>query len=798
MIRPTLRRLARAPLFTAGVVATLGLGLGAAAAVVQVADAVYLRALPFREPDRLVRLYLTPPTGTTRFSLRPEALVALRERTGAIFEGVVGQRLTPRTLLGRDAAEQVDTLGVTEGWAELLGLRAQLGRTFTAEEHVEGEASPAVLLADGAWRTLFGADPGIVGRAVVLDGESKVVVGVLPRGFSYPYDADFWHPTRADRPSASPWAFNAPARLRPGVSVEQANAALAALAGELDAALPATQRDLAPLAVPLRETLVDGGDRALATALVVAALLLALVAANLAALFHARWLAARRELAVRAALGAGGGELTRGLALEGALLGGAGLALGLSLARAAQAWLAPQVPGALAGVGAALELTPRVVAGAALLAAAWFVMAALLPGWRVARRDPFGWLRGDAGAGGGRDVRRATRLFVGLQFGLALALAAATLGLAADLRQRARRDLGYDARGVALFSTSLSSAAYADPERRLRFAARTIEEIAALPGVEAAAAVHLFPSDRGSLSAFVELPGGDGGAESRFQVQHRLVTPEFARTVGLRLLAGRWLTPEDRAGATPVTVISESVAGRLFPDGDAVGGRLVNQRDPERREVEVIGVVADVHEFQPSDAAWYLPLAQHAAGSSATLLGFVFRTAPEVAPPSFVALRQAVARVDPGVALFDLVSARELLLETVAAQRDAAAAAAFLALFGLALAAMGLFVRVAESVLRRRRELAVRLALGATPARVVRSQVVEGVRLAAAGLAAGAFAAVGLLRLLARQLDASALAADPVPIAVAVLVTAAAALAASWLAARRAARVDPLSALRSE
>ncbi|MCM2269037.1 MAG: ABC transporter permease, partial [Thermoanaerobaculia bacterium] len=743
-------------------------------------------------------LYLTPPSRASQLSLRPEAFVALRERTGAIFENVVGQRLTARTLIGRDAAEQVDALGVTEGWAELLGVRAQLGRTFTADEHADGEASEAVLLADGAWRALFGADPTIVGRQVVLDGESKVVIGVLPRGFAYPYEADFWHPTRADRPSASPWSVNAPARLRPGVTVAQANAALAALAGDLDTALPVNQRELTPIAVPLREVLLDGDDRALTTALVVAALLLALVAANLAALFHARWLAARRELAVRAALGAGSRELVRGLALEGALLGAGGLALGLWLARAAQPWLAPQVPARLAEVGTGLALTPRVVALGAALAIAWFVLAALLPGWRVARRDPFAWLRGDAGAGGARQARRATRLFVGLQVGLALALAASTLALAADLRQRSRRDLGYDPRGVALFSTSLASASYAAPERRLRFAERTLEELAALPGVESAAAVHLFPSGRGSLSAFVEPPGSDGDAGSRLQVQHRLVTPEFAATIGLRLLAGRWLTADDDAAAAPVAVISESVARRFFAAGAAVGGRLVNQRDAARRTFEIVGVVADVHEFQASDAAWYLPLAQHAEASSAALLGFVFRTAPEVAPPTFVALRQLAARVDPEVALFDLVSARELLAETVAAQRDAAAAAAFLALFGLALAALGLFVRVAESVLRRRRELAVRLALGATPARVVRGQVAEGARLAAAGLAVGAGLSLALLRLLARELDAPALAADPLPLAVAVAVTAAAALGAAWLAARRAAGVDPASALRSE
>jgi putative ABC transport system permease protein len=254
------RRLVRAPLFSVGAVATLGLGLGAAVAILQIADAIHLRALPFAEPERLVRLYVTPPARTTQLSLRAETFLALRSLTTGLFEGVVGQRLTTRTMLGPGGAEQVQALGVTEGWASLLGLSPQLGRLFTAAEELAGEESEAVLLADAAWRTNFGADPAILGRRVVLDGITKTVVGVLPRGFAYPYEADFWHPSRADRPSTSPWSFNTPARLRPGVSIESANAALAAMLPQFDAELPQNQRGLLPIAVSLKETLLIGRD----------------------------------------------------------------------------------------------------------------------------------------------------------------------------------------------------------------------------------------------------------------------------------------------------------------------------------------------------------------------------------------------------------------------------------------------------------------------------------------------------------------------------------------------------------
>jgi hypothetical protein len=248
-----------------------------------------------------------------------------------------------------------------------------------------------------------------------------------------------------------------------------------------------------------------------------------------------------------------------------------------------------------------------------------------------------------------------------------------------------------------------------------------------------------------------------------------------------------------------VAVISESVARRFFPEGGAVGGRLRNSRDGESgAAIEVVGVVAEVHEFAESNAAWYRPIAQQAAEASLALVQLAVRTAPGAAPPSERALREAVAAVDPTVALFDYAPARELLTETFVAQRDAASASAALALFGLALAALGLFVRIAEAVVRRRRELGVRMALGATRAAVVRALVRDGALLAAAGLVPGALLAWALQRLVARQLDAPALADDPLPLAIAAAITAASTLAAAWLAGRRAAGIDPARELRAE
>jgi putative ABC transport system permease protein len=530
---------------------------------------------------------------------------------------------------------------------------------------------------------------------------------------------------------------------------------------------------------------------------VVVTLLLALVGANLAALFHARWLAAHRELAVRAALGGSRGALARTLASEGAWIGGAGLALGLVLARVAQPLLARQLPRQFTDVGAEVLTTPTTLALAGIVAGLWFGLAALLPAWRVARLDPFRLLRGDAGAAGGRDVRRRTRVLVALQVGLAVALGAATLGVALDFRARSALDLGYNPEGVAIFSVSLTSGPYIEAAARTRFAEQAVAAVAALPAVTHAASVHMHPSGRSSFGALLELPDNTA-AEDRLLAQDRLVSVDFLDMLGLRLLEGRWLSRADGINSPPVAVISESVARRFFPNGGAVGRQLRNQRATGVVLVEVVGVVGDVHEFQPSNAAWYRSLAQFVGGRETTLQQIALRVAPQAQLPSFATLRAAIGGIDPGVALFDYTPAEELLGETVVAQRDAAAGSAFLALVGLALAALGLFVRVAEAVVRRRRELGVRLALGATHRRLVAGLVREGVILAGAGLVPGALLSLALQRLLSHRLDAPALANDVRPLLLALAVTASTVLATAWLAGRRASLVDPAQALKAD
>jgi len=795
-VKQAVRRLGRAPAFALGFVLVLGLGLGAAVSILQVVDALWLRALPFPEADRLVRLYFVPPSGTPRVSPGTESFVALRRHGEGIFSGVAGHRLSDRTLDVDGEPLPIAAQGVTEGWGEVLGLVPANGRLFTADEEAAGEASGVVLVSDGFWRRHLGADPAAVGSTLRMDGRPVTVVGVLPRGYAFPYAADLWYPIRAEDPTSSPWAFHAPARLAPGVSVEAANAALAALAPELTKELPARARELRPLAVPLRETLLDGEDRVATAALAAVAILLALVTVNLGALLHARWTRGRRELAVRQALGASTARLASHLVAESALLGAAGVGVAFALARLVRPLLERQLPGRLAEVSPDVASSPRVVLVAVALAAALVAASAGVSAWHLARGASFTRLRGDSGAGGSRRERRAAALGVALQVALALALGTATLAMVGDLRARARVELGYDANRLELASLALSGDAWSDPERRVAFERRMLDRLSALPGAEATAATVLFPSPNGAhLSRPAAAAAYDPTAETPL-AHYRLVTPGFGETIGMKLRRGRWLEPRDETGP-PVALLSERLARRLFPDGDAIGGRVLDARNPEAPAVEVVGVVADLHEFTEVEGAWYLPLAPRMAEAGGELT-FVVRHRPDSGPAGHAALRAALDDVDATVALGEISTPRVLVDAALAPRRDAAGAASFLATFGVLLAALGLFALVAEGVARRRRELGLRLALGATHGGLFRRLVGESLRLAAAGVALGVVGAVAALAFVARALEAPELASSSWPVVAAAAAALGAVLAASSLAARRALALEPSVVLRDE
>ena len=780
------RTLRRRPLATAAMVGTLALGIGTQLAVFRVFDAVVLRPLPFADDERLVRLYIEPiERSGERLSPGVDVLLALQRETRS-FAAVVGQRYMDLTLRRSEGPERVAVIGVTPGWASTLGVAPSLGRAFHPAEERQGMASGVALVGHAAWQGLLGGDPGIVGRQLRLGERSFTVVGVMPPGFAFPYDAQMWVPMRPETDALGPWGFFIPARLAPGVSLDAANRELAALASRR-ADLPG--RTLT--AVPIREVLLGEQDGAAKVLLGAVAFLLLLVCANLANLMLARTLARGRELALRSALGARRLRVARQVLVESlllSLLGGAGGAL---VAMAAQPALAGAVPEDLGRLGGLPALGGRALLFALASSLLCGLLFGVLPTLRAAGQDPASLLRG-----GGRSSAGAGRLrglLVSVEVALALMLLAGGGLLVLDLARRQRLDLGYPPE--RLLTVSVSLAEEADPAARAAKVRRIEGAIAALPEVASAGATCIFPSPSGNYVAPTLVPGEPEAAPRL--VNHRLVTPDFLAALGVPLRAGRLLGDRDVEGALPVAVVSESLARRRWPGGNALGKQIREARPDEApRWLTVVGVVGDVAEFYDVADTWYLPLAQHEASPRASDMVFAVRTRQPVAGLE-PALRRAVASVDPGLAAYDIATPEAMYRESLAVQRSTGLLSAVLAALALVVAAVGVYAAMAAWAGERRREMAIRLAVGASPRRLLRDLAAPGLRLVALGLAAGCAgvaAAGGLLARLVEGLDASRV----LPAALAALVLAAASLAAVLVPARRVLRGDPQAVLRPE
>lgn len=797
-VRFALRQLRRRPTFTAVAVLTLGLGIGAATAIFNAAEVALFRRLPFEHEDRLVRVFRVPEAGMPRISLRPRSYAAV-ERRGRFFDRIVAQRYTTFAHPTDAGPERMVGIAVTAGWAETLGVRVHLGRTFTPEEERLGAASGVVLLSYGAWQRRFGGDERALGRRIELNGRPYEVVGVMQPGLSYPYNAELWVPMRVEDEQVGPWSFNVQARLRPGVTLQSAREELRAIAREAERTGEAPALDAEGMtltAVPFRELFVGEEGRTTLALLGAVGFLLLMVCANLANLLLARGLSRGRELAVRASVGASRGRLVRQLFTESLVLGGLGSVLGIGLARLGSGLARPLLPGRLEYVEADVTMNVPVLAFAVGLALLVTLLFGLLPALRLSRLGSEAGPMRTRGAAGDPSGRRLGGSLVVAEIALGLVLLTGAGLVVQDLRRLASVDLGYEPTGLLTLSASLSREPYTEPPGRVDFLSRAVSELAALPDVSAAGVTSMFPSDRGNALARVEIEGRETAPGTPPLVNHRLVTPGFFEALGVALVAGRGISERDRADAAPVVVVSAAMARRFWPGEDPIGRRVRRRGDEEGEWMTVVGIVEDVREFFDVRETWYLPYAQHADERSASSTTFVLRSASGGPPPAS-RVRAAMAGVAPELPVVDLATARELHSESLTRQRQAAGLSAGFAGFGLLLAAMGVYGSISYAVNRRRRELGVRMALGSDRERILRMVLGEGLRLVLLGTALGALGAFGVTRLLRGALtEVSGL--DPLIVVGAVLVLGCTAIGATAVPARRAARTDPMSVLREE
>jgi putative ABC transport system permease protein len=804
------RSLRRSPGLCLVVVLTLGLGIGAATAMFSLVDAVLLKPLPFATPGRLVTLWTThDQEGPARFRVSAWEYAHWQERRD-LFDGLVLTKSMTAPLVGDGDAVELAGSRVSDGFFPLLRIPARLGRVL-APEDFEASAAPVVVLSDALWRGRFGADPQVLGRSIVLGQQIYVVVGVLPRqlvpgsarasgSFELVRDEErFWVPLKDVQPGNHSHVFGVLGRLRSDIDPGHAGDRLDNAAFRSQAAAEGHVGEGVSVAT-LQDEAAGAVRATLWSLLAAVGCLLAIACVNVAHLLLLRASARARELAVRAAIGAGRLALLRMFLAETLILGLAGGAAGALVAAAAirgiVAWNPVDVP-RLAEAGLdlrALAMTLAVCVSAGLV-------VSLAPALQSSGRDPAGLLRGSgATAGTERATSRFRRALAASEMGLAVVLVVGGALLAKSFASLEAVDPGFDSERVLVFGLTHPAARYGERSQIVGFYERLFGELAALPGVQRVSASYDPPLESNWYQS-LELPdvpappGADRGA------LFRTVTPGYFGTLGVELLEGRPFTDADDVGAPGAAIVNEAFVRRFFPDGRALGRRLLTSTtqwlwgEVVPREFHVVGVVENESFDAPGTAAqpaYYLPLRQTPQERMTVLV----RAA--VDPESLVApVRDRLRALDPALPMAEVRTLGSMRVRTLARPRFRALVLAIFAGFALLLATIGLSGVLSDAVLQRRREIGVRLALGADRRSVFLFMLSEGLGPALNGLLLGLAGSLTLGRALGGLLfGVSPL--DPQVYAVVAAVLIAVGTLACSAPAWRAARTDPMAALRSD
>lgn len=778
------------------VISTLALGIGVTTAVFSIVYGVLLRPLPYPDSDRLVRVWLSNPRQGIDKDITSYPNFADWRAQSRRIQGMAAVASAARNLTGAGEPRELSGAAVSEGYFGILRVAPVLGRVFTPEE--ESLSGPnVVILSHELWATQFGSDPAIVGRALSLSGVPYEVVGVMPRGLG---EQDFWIPLRpsADlRESRGALWLPVIGRLAPGVTLEQAQTEMSAIARRLEQSYPEANDGMGVLLEPLRASIVGDVRQPLLLLLGAVALVLLIACANIANVLLVRGTARRTEMAVRAALGASRRQLAMQVGVESLLLALAGGALGVLAAYACLQWLMGLAPPSLPRLDA-IRLDGSVLGITAAVTVLCGMLFGLVPALEAGGRGPAEAIRqGGRGAVGGSAAERLRPVLVVSQFALAVMLLA---GAGLMLRSFAKMqdvDPGFDASHVALVRLNLPASKYETPEQVNAFYDELLTSLRATPGVESADAISDFVLGRLPNSASIVVEGIElPQALERLPVAYDAVTPGFVRTSRMRMLSGRGLLPTDKQGSPRVALVSETMARTFFRGADPVGARFAfGVPDSEDGWITIVGVVADARRSGPVEPVRPYVLMPHAQYTTRRL-DIVIRATGE--PLALLPqVRAAVHAIDAAQPIAGVRTLEQAFGETVAPRRFLMV---LLSIFGgaaCALAAIGIYGVMAYVVVRRTREIGVRIALGAPPGRVQRLVIAQAMAQAGIGLALGVAGALLLGGQIRAQLFGVA-PGDPTTLVATVGLLALVALFASWLPARRAAAVDPTTAMRVE
>jgi putative ABC transport system permease protein len=814
-LRFGVRMLLKNPGFTLIAVVTLSLGIGANTAIFSVLYGVLLKPLPYSDPDPIVRVWQAVPTsGFYKLGFSEAQLARLRAGNQS-FQRLGGYRFSSGNLTEQNETQRVAVTYVTEGVFESLGFQPVLGRTFRREDEAPGSQRVAVIGYE-MWRQRYGGDANILGRTIRLNDNPVTVVGVMPPDFRLPEDlsvpqfAQLWRAAQFD-PANLNWGsyyLRPIARLKPGVRPEQAFAEVSAVFAQLRQDHPQgaiTDPRYYIRVLPLHDDLVGAVKKALWVLVGAVGLVLLIACANVSSLLLARAAGRRKEIAVRAALGAGRGRLIRQLLAESVLIALSGGAVGATLA----AWVVRLIAKTdMVNVPRLSQISLNLMAllftlGISLVAAMLFGLA---PASQVSRLDLNRALReegrGLVGSAGGARIQRA---LVVSEVALAVMLVIAAGLLLRSFDRLLRIDPGFNAQNLLTVKIDLPASRYQDNPRVTAFYDRLLERVRTLPGVVSAAATSGLPLTGWYGDTIFQIEGRpnnngvvdqsippDRNAYGHFYFWN--VTPDYFKTMDIALLQGRALQPSDDANTPPVVVINETMARSFWPNESPLGKRILrlSQQDPW---AEIIGVVRDVSLHQLNEETQPEAYYSQAQGPARTM-SLVVRTAAE--PLSLAgAVRREAQALDSAAPVFDVNTVEQTLGKTVAQPRFNLILLGLFAVVAVGLAAVGIYGVLANAVRQRTHEMGVRLALGARPGAVFRLVIRQGMALAGAGIViglSGAFALTRYLESLLYEVEPT----DPLTFGGVALLLLGVSLLACWIPARRATKVDPLVALRAE
>jgi putative ABC transport system permease protein len=813
-----IRGLRRSPGFSAIAILTLALGIGANTAIFSIIYAVLLRPLPYRNPGQLVRLYETEAAPGNYPFTGPDFL-DWKAQNHSFQDMTLMSWTHSMNLSGHGEPDHVVGTPTEANFFALLGARPLLGRTWALGEDEPGH-DHELILSYGLWQSHYGGDSKIVGTDIDLNGEKYNVVGVMPAGFHFPSEAQLWIPLDMDSKSLGrrgTHQFLAVGRLKPGVSLQQAQSEMSVIASRLEKQFPDSNYKVNASLVNLHEDIVGESRSSLLMMLWAVALVLLIACANIANLLLSRAVARQKEMAIRGALGSGRTRLVRQVLTESVLLAGAGAIAGVVLA-----WGGVKVITSLKHLGLpsanVININPAVLAFTLILALLTGVLFGIIPALQLSHPGFYEELKGGAGSAvsPGRKRRSVSDALVIAEVGLLLLLLVSAGLLLKDFVRLRSNNIGVRAEGVWTAAISLPQAKYKEDQQQFSFAQNLLDKVQSIPGVQSAALSNRMPLEGGS-NGYVTLRGKPFQPMSGPLVETHAISPDYFKAMGIPVLQGRTFTaadvtsvfaideretqlakannkmsPQESNAIVTPAIVNKAMVREFWPDQNPLG-QMFSYGDKDGPWLQVIGVTDDAKQWSITHAP--VPEAYQPFDGSSFLFVVVHTSSPSLDVSSEV--RRAVAQVDSTLPLYSIRTMNDVIAEHASGQQFLALLLGLFSGLALLLAAVGIYGVLSYLVTQRTREIGIRMSLGASRSNVLSLVLKHGMRLAGLGFAAGLVAALVAGRLLSGLLH-EVHPTDPAIMFMTAVSLAAVALAACYLPARRAARVDPMVALRHE